>query len=176
MAAAVALLVLTTMAFYGAIVSPVFSLYYERADVLDRARRMSEGYEKAIDDLPRLRQLSRTRATDAGNARQFLAGGSDASAGAALQSQVKDLVEGEGADVTSATVLPPQVKDGFERIGVHTVFSGDLATLTTILQSIELARPALTVGNLELSAPAEANEDENPELSIGLDVFGYREK
>jgi hypothetical protein len=173
--AALTVLVLLIAAFYFAIVSPVLAFYTANAQALDQRRELVRRYQKAVDDLPRLRASAKERGAAPRGSDLLLAGASDAVAAAALQSNLKDMVEGEGAKITSAAMLTPEPAGDLQRVGVRVAFSGDLQLLTTVLLGIEEARPVLSVGNLELrAAGGSQDDDENPTLTIALDVFGYR--
>jgi hypothetical protein len=175
-AAALAILALVVAAIYFAILSPVLAFYDSNAETLEQRRELARRDQNAANDLPRLRALAKQRGSSAQNV-NLLTGASDAIAAAALQSSLKDMVEEEGAKITSAAMLPPESEGTFRRVGVRIAFSGDLQLLTTVLLGIEAAHPVLSVGNLELHVAADSeSEDENPSLAIALDVFGYRVK
>jgi general secretion pathway protein M len=176
-AAALGILVLVIAAIYLAILSPVLAVYDSNAQKLEQRRELVRRDRKAVNDLPRLRALAEERAKGARGDDLLLTGTSDAIAAAALQSNLKDMVEENGAKISSAATLPPETEGAFQRVGVRVAFSGDLQLLTTVLLGIEAAHPVLSVGNLELHVAGDSEEDdENPSLAIGLDVFGYRAK
>ncbi|HXJ01739.1 MAG TPA: type II secretion system protein GspM [Micropepsaceae bacterium] len=176
-AAALAILVIVVAAVYFAILSPVLAFYDSNAERLEQRRELVRRDRNAVNDLPRLRALAKQRGKNPPGADLLLAGASDAIAAAALQSSLKDMVEEEGAKITSAATLPPESDGAFRRVGVRVAFAGDLQLLTTVLLGIEAAHPVLSVGNLELHTAGESEGgDENPNLSIALDVFGYRAK
>lgn len=175
-AAALFILALVAASFYFAVLSPVLAFYGGNAEALEQKRELVRRYENAADDLPRLRKLATERRGEAREENLLLTGGSDAVAAASLQSSLKDMVEGEGAKITSAATLPPETEGDFRRVGVRIAFSGDLTLLTTVLQGIALARPVLAVDNLELHVAGDSDDDENPNLAVALDVFGYRAK
>jgi hypothetical protein len=176
-AAALGILALVIAAIYLAILSPVLAFYESNAQRLEQRRELVRRDRNAVNDLPRLRALAKERAKGAGGDDLLLTGASDAIAAAALQSNLKDMVEENGAKISSAATLPPETEGALQRVGVRVAFSGDLQLLTTVLLGIEAARPVLSVGNLELHVAGDSEEgDENPGLAIALDVFGYRAK
>jgi general secretion pathway protein M len=175
-AAALAILALVVAAIYFAILSPVLAFYDSNAERLEQRRELVRRDKRAADDLPRLRSLAKQRGANPRGADLLLAGASDAVAAAALQSNLKDMVEEVGAKITSAATLPPESEGAFRRVGVRVAFSGDLQLLTTVLLGIEASHPVLSVGNLELHVAGDSEGDDDPSLAIALDVFGYRAK
>lgn len=155
---------------YVAIVVPLAGLYDSSAQTLQDRREMLGRYERAAQDLPRLRaEAEQRRQRSAGGF--LLAGSSDAVAAAELQSTLKDLVEADGATLESAQTLPAETIGNFRRVGVRLSFSGSLELLTSVLLGAETSNPVLSVGGLELQAP----DDENgQDLTIAMDVYGFR--
>jgi Type II secretion system (T2SS), protein M subtype b len=174
-AAALGIAALAAAVIYLALVSPLWAFYQASAQALDLKREMLRRSENAVNDLPRLRALSKRLGDSSRGADLLLSGSSDSIAAAQLQSTLKDLVETEGAKLTSTTVLRPEIADRFRRVGVRVSFSGDLKLLTAVLQGIEKSHPVMAVGGLELhvaGAPVDASED--PNLAIALDIVGFR--
>ena len=173
--AALGIASLAAAAIYLAVVSPLWAFYQAGSQALDLKREMLRRSENAVNDLPRLRALSKRLGDSSRDAGLLLSGSSDSIAAAQLQSALKDMVEAEGAKLTSTTVLPSEVADGFRRVGVRVSFSGDLKLLTAVLQGIETSHPVMAVSGLELhvaGAPVDAGED--PNLVIALDIVGFR--
>ena len=173
--AALALLLLVVASFYFAVLSPVLAFYDDTAQRLEQRRETVRRYQNAANDLPRLREEAKQRRSRNERSDLLFTGASDAIAAAALQSTLKDIIEGEGAKIASASMLTPQVEDNYRRVGVRIAFSGDLELLTTVLLGIEAAHPALVAGNLDVRATGDSDA-ENPALAVALDVFGYRAK
>jgi hypothetical protein len=173
--AALALLLIVVACFYFAVLSPVLAFYDGNAQLLEQRRETVRRYQNAANDLPRLREEAKQRGAQSNSADLLLAGASDAIAAASLQSTLKDIIEGEGAKITSASVLTPEVEDNYRRVGVRIAFSGDLELLTTVLLGMEAAHPALLAGNLDVRVTGDSDE-ESPTLAVAMDVFGYRAK
>jgi Tfp pilus assembly protein PilO len=176
-ALALFILVLALAGIYFVLLSPLMAVYDSNAQSLEQRRETIRRYEKAVNDLPRLRLLAKQHRDRPKNGDLLLNGASDAIAAAALQSNLKEMVEGEGAKITSAAMLPPVTKEGYQRVGVRIAFSGNLQLLTTVLGGIATSHPILGVGNLDLHVAGDSEGgNEDPSLSIALDVFGYRAK
>lgn len=172
--AAVGLLVVLLAVAYLAIVSPVISFYADTAGTLEQRREQVRKYRNAVNDLPRLRDAAKRQSDAASAANMLLTGASDAVAAADLQSSLKDMVEGEGATIMSAAILPAEAEGAFRRVGLRIAFAGDIELLTTVLLQIEEARPMLFVGDFDIHQSASESEGDNPMLAVSLDVFGYR--
>ena len=172
---ALGILAVLLAAAYLAIISPVISFYADTASTLEQRREQTRRYHNAVNDLPRLREAAKRQADAASAANMLLTGVSDAVAAAELQSSLKEMVEGEGATIMSAAILPVQAEGAFQRVGLRIAFSGDMQLLTTVLLQVEEARPMLFVGDFDIhqSSAGEGDED-NPMLAVSLDVFGYR--
>jgi general secretion pathway protein M len=175
--AAIAILILVILTVYFAIFSPVLAYYENMAETLEQRRELLRRYESAVNELPRLRAQQKQRRTGASAAQFLLTGASDAIATAALQANLKDIVESNGAEIASSAMLPSDTAGALRRTGVRVAFSGDLQLVTAVLLEIEAAHPVLSVENLELHrATGNGNDDENPHLAVSLDVFGFRAK
>jgi general secretion pathway protein M len=175
-ALALGLLALLALAFHLAILSPVLAVYEERAERLEQRRELARRYENAAKDLPRLRASAEEGGEASPDEDLLLTGSSDAIAAAMLQSQLKELVEEEGATLASAAMLPAADAGAFRRVGVRVAFAGDLTLLTSVLRNLDEERPVLATGNFELRAGNAEDSDDNPTLTVALDVFGYRAK
>ena len=172
--AAAGILVVLLAVAYLAVLAPVMSFYADTADTLGQRREQERKYRNAVNDLPRLRDAAKRQSDAASAANMLLTGASDAVAAAELQSSLKDMVEGEGATIMSAAILPAEAEGAFRRVGLRITFAGNIELLTTVLLQIEETRPMLFVGDFDIHQSASEGEDDNPMLAVSLDVFGYR--
>lgn len=175
---AVAILIVALATIYFTVLSPALSFYGANAQALEQRHELLRRYRSGVAELPRLR-VQQKQLASAANDRQLLWNGdSDAIAMAALQARLKDIVEGNGAEIVSASALPADTAGLLRRVGVRVAFSGDLESLTTVFLEIHSARPMLSVGNLELRADDKQNDSgrgaEDPDLAATLEVFGFR--
>jgi general secretion pathway protein M len=155
---------------YAAVVVPLSDVYAANAQALNDRRAVLMRYEKAAQDLPRLRGDASEREQQTGRG-PLLAGSSDAVAAADLQSMLKDLVEQGGATLESAQTLPAETMGSLRRVGVRLAFDGSLDLLTSVLLGTETSNPVLSVGGLELHS---SDDDSDEELTIAMDVYGFR--
>lgn len=168
---------------YATVVSPLQG-FYDRGQQelqvrLDALRRL----ERSAAELPRLRKAAEQWRGKMHDGALLLAGSSDTVAGATLQSTMKDLIEQNGAKLSSAEILPPAPADKFQRVGIRVSFAGGLTLLTTVLRGIETSHPVMFVDNLEVrsgDAPAapkdegDSTDDAGATFTIALDVYGFR--
>lgn len=175
---AVTILIVAMATIHFAVLSPVLAYYDSNAQTLEQRRELLRRYRSAVAELPHLRAEQKRHGSTLDNTQLLLAGTSDPIAMAALQANLKDIVEGNGAEIASASTLPPDAAGLLRRVGVRIAFSGDLESLTTVLLEIQAARPMLSVGNMDLRVDTAAKDSgdggENPDLAVTLDVFGFR--
>jgi general secretion pathway protein M len=183
-ALALAVALLGVMLVYLAVVSPVLGFYNDRADLLERRVAVAERYEALARELPALRSADK-QWRDRSGGELLLDGSSDAIASAALQADIKGLVEEAGAKLSSSEVLTPSPEGNFRRVGVRVVFSGDLKLVTQILRGVETSRPVLSIGDFSLhtgGGPGKSGDSDDEDtaagnggtLAVTLDVYGYR--
>jgi len=173
---ALGLLLLALAGVYLLVVSPLQSLYAERAAVLENRRMLLPRMQAAADELPILRARAEQLRVAAGTRKITLEGASDPIAAATLQSRIEELAASVGATIGSTESLPAEARSGYRRIGLRYVLSGSYETLVKFLAKLEAANPPLVIDNLHIhgvlrrpGTPASTG------LDAGLDVYAYRE-
>ncbi len=164
---------LAVAAVYLVIIAPLASLYGDGAERLQLRRDMVDRLEASVRALPRLRAEAERLRDPSHKGAVLLTGSSPTVAAAELQTALKEMVEANGARISSSEVLAPEAQDSFQKIGLHVSFTGDLALLTTVLRGIETSRPAMFVDNVEIRGAANSGDD-NQALAIAFDVYGFR--
>jgi hypothetical protein len=178
-ALALAILALIAAAFYLLIISPTLALYDDRAERLQQRAAMAERYQNLVRELPSL-QIADKQWRDGSGGELLLDGQSDAVASAALQAQMKSLVEEAGAKLSSAEVIAGRDDGRFRRVGLRVVFSGDFKLVTTVFRGMETARPKLYVGDFDLHAGGaskssdEDSDEDSGALAVTMDIYGFR--
>jgi len=173
LAAFIGVLVLATI--YLTVLVPLLS-YYERSEVrLHDRQALAQRYQNLTRDLPRLRGVAAEQLSPTHDASLLLTGPTDAVAAAMMQSALKEMVEREGAKLSSAEMLPlNHGSDIIRPVGVRVAFSGNLTLLTSVIKAIETKRPVLSIGDLEIhSAGASKAEEANDVLAVVMDVYGF---
>jgi general secretion pathway protein M len=160
--------------FYFACVSPFLGLYAGREGRVEQRVRLAQRYDALARQLPALRDAERNW-RDRSGGELLLSGSSDALAAAALQSMLKDMTADAGADLRSSESLPAASAESFRKIGVRIVFAGNLKALVEVLRRIEVARPILSAGDIDIrNVSDEEHGGQDPGLSVTLDVYGFR--
>ncbi len=177
--AAVSLLLMTVAAVYLLAIAPVIDSYRRNAeaivdtrDLLARFERQAAARSDLEDRLEALRELV---------ARQghYLDGATYAVAAASLQDNVKAIVETQGGEVQSIQTMPSNANDDSGRVAIRVQSLMVVESLLYTLHRLEAGAPYLFVDNLEiqgrLSRRARLGEenDEEPELLVWFDLFGY---
>jgi hypothetical protein len=176
-AKALALLIaaLIVWTIYVTAAAPLFSYYERTAQSLQDRQELAHRYQNLARDLPRLRAAAAQRLSQSHDAGLLLIGPTDAVAAAMMQSALKELIEGQGAKLTSAEMLPGGTEAEIVRqIGVRIAFSGNLKLLTSVIEGIETTRPLLSIGNLDVhGAGASQAEAADGVLAVAMDVYGF---
>ena len=172
-ALAVGIALLMATLIYLIVISPILQLYESGGDRLQARRDMVDRLRVSERALPTLRVEAAKLRDPSNNGAVLLVGSSPTVAAAQLQTRLKELVESSGAHLASSEILSPEPQDGYQKIGLHVSFSGDLTLLTAVLRGIETARPAMFVDNVEIRGGADPGEA-SPTLAIAFDVYGFR--
>lgn len=138
---------------------------------------MHRGYQSEIDNLiPRIARLQgligyesqlRDSSTLGGQEVAKLvypASGDRATASAALQTNVRQILSDAGLTVSNSQVLPAREKDNFDYIGIRLTVNGDLAALDAALSGIARFRPLLLVESLEMRPVRSARKDDPSQI------------
>lgn len=107
----------------------------------------------------------------------LLRGESDAIVQAALQSDIKSLVEADGGVVRSAFALPAVAADGLTLISVQYDITVPITKLRQLTYGIESHVPYLFVSAVDVTAPAAWPADPKaaePRVEMRWTVSGYR--
>jgi hypothetical protein len=176
---AILLLLLLVTAVWRLVAVPVIDLYDLRSQELER-QGLQAAHQKALADaLPRLQA---TPGADAPSPMMTLAGNSDATAAATLQSSIQDMVGNAGVSLGSVEILPVGVEEGLRRIGLRVTLSGTSETVTRLLIAIEQAEPPILIDDLQIHGnvvPVPGNGaqalEANPKLDTSFAVYGFRQ-
>lgn len=127
-----------------------------------------------LETLPDLRRQAEA-AGEAPAAAALLAGATDALAGAALQTRVRELAAQFEASLTSTETLPAEAAGGFRRIAVR--FSTTVAwpVLVRLLDGLGQASPRMLVDDVQLRAGTTVVGGSGiVPLNVTLTVFAFR--
>ena len=172
---ALAICGLLLAAGYLVVIEPVLAFYQSHQQQLEERQSVIARLTDTARELPRLRAAAQQWREQSHDGDLLLTGPSDAVAAAGVQSVIKDDLAKGDAKLGSAEIIPPQIDDNFQRVGVRVSLSGTLPTLIAALRDLETARPMLFVDNVEIRTNSgAAKPDAGEELSIALDIYGFR--
>lgn len=101
-----------------------------------------------------------------------------ASAAAAMQTDVSEIITLSEGALRRVAVLPAEAGAAFEKIGLRLLFTADTNGFREILRTLEIERPAYRVGDLQVQGLASTRRRQgvqsNDILTVQLDVFGFR--
>jgi general secretion pathway protein M len=175
--AALSLLVFVIGALYLLVVSPVIEAH----------RGTDEATQEALEHLARYENISKTNPNRKAQleklARQqsrsgvYLAGDTDALAAAGLQEDVGAKIEKNGGKLRSIQILPVKTDGDFKRVSVRVQLTATLGSFARILYALESGKPYVFIDNLDVKnrrgRKAKQKEEEDPELVIRFDLYGY---
>ncbi len=105
-------------------------------------------------------------------------GNSAALAAAAVQSDIKAIVESNGGSVLSTQNMPSKVADGFEKIEIEYDLSLPLSSLKNVIYQIETHTPYLFIDDVTIRMPEgwmpESVDTPAPALEVQWLIRGYR--
>lgn len=102
---------------------------------------------------------------------------SDAQAAAALQADVREIIDQAGATVRSIQAIPTNAEDGARQVAVRVIFSASTGQFNRSMEGLHFARPAMFIGAAEVVSSVgprrTARDDQPPQLQATLDVYAY---
>jgi general secretion pathway protein M len=156
-----------------AIGQPILASVTGDAEALRASRTLLAGYRRAIANRPAIEQhLAMARQADAALT-GLLPGASATLAAAALQAEMKRLVEDAGGQLRSTQDLPAAAEAGFERVEARFDLALPLSGLPNLLGAIESHAPFLFLDKIEIHASETVGTMAVP-LSVRWTVHGYR--
>jgi type IV pilus biogenesis protein CpaD/CtpE len=171
-ASALSILLLLVAACAGIVVVSAEGLSSRNED-LERSRRLLAGYQRIAVQRPQIEQrLVAVRQAEAALPGLWQEATAELTA-SRMQSEVRRLVEGAGAQIRTIQPVPAAAENGFERFGLRLELAVPMTALPRLLQAIEAHAPYLFLDKLDVRAP-EGQVSGVPLLTIRGDVSGYR--
>src|SRR6266700_6711176 len=127
------LFVLATAWIGGA--GPLIAWHAERADRLDQRRILAGRMASIAAEVTELQQKVGAATDHAQAASALLQGGTDAVAGAALQTAVEQMARSAGVSITSVETLPGESAGAYRKIGLRMVVNAPWPSLIKMLRS-----------------------------------------
>jgi general secretion pathway protein M len=177
-AVAVLLLVSVIAAIYLWAVEPLVAAYSRTDEAIVEARTMVERFDRLGAARAKLMQQAATLDKGETTTVYYLTGGTDAVAAAALQEQVKSLIESSGGTVGSMQTLPTREEQRLQRVALRLQMTATMPSLFHVLHGLETGVPLLFLDNLDIQGrlrqlPQDGVQEQEPVLTIGFEVYGY---
>jgi general secretion pathway protein M len=170
LASAITLLSLALIWF--AAVSPVLGWYQSRAAQLAQQQAVAMRMAALAQEIPQLRTTLAAAKPQSQDQQILLAGGTDAIAGANLQSILQNLAQAAGTSLDSSEVMPVQQDGALRRIGIQIGVTATWPVLIGFLRAIGTARPRMIVGQLSIMNASETDGADQPlQASFSVSAF-----
>jgi general secretion pathway protein M len=167
-----ALLVLAVA--WAAVVHPLIVLRASRTEALADQEALASRMAHLVQTLPVLRRQAAVAMQNGPPADAMLQGATDAVAGAALQQLVQDMAKQAGVSLASTEALAAEQVHAYRLIGVRIAMTAPWPGLVQLLQTIEQAKPAMTVDDLQLHGPRLQIAQGDPPLDASMTVLAFR--
>lgn len=167
---ALALMLLAAALFiaWAGVFGPIAGGYFSGHGEIQRLR-------KDIASLESLRvrlgdpESWRAASEDAANAQpEFIDAPSENIAGAALQAQLRALVEGAGGRLQSSQISAGTTESPLSFVSVRVAFTCSMDQLRAALYAVETGRPVMSVDRVQLRQPA--GKQDSSEIYVIIDV------
>lgn len=156
------------------IAAPIIGWYQTREDDLAQAQRVAARLIALDREIPALHKAVGAAGLQDASAQLLLPGGSDAVAGANLQSALQSLATNAGTSLDSSELLPAQQTGALRRIGMQVSVTASYPVVIALLQAIATARPRMIVNSLSLDNTADAVSSQEPSMEADFTVIGFR--
>lgn len=168
--AAIGLLLIVVLAIVGLVIDPLYRAVTSARELVAQQRDAIARFEALNARLPQLQAqhaaLEQNVAAESG----FLKGANDALRAAEAQNRIKSIVESHGAQLASTQILPGRDENGFRRIPVQIVFSGQAEAIAAILYDCEYGEPFLFVDTFQIRGRQMPRLDDPRATKTLLDV------
>ena len=168
---ALAITVVLLVSLWLGCIQPLFDMYFARADELDHRRVLLQHMAAVAATLPDLQQQP---TSELPSRFVLLEGGSDAIAGATLQSTVQGLANRAGISLNSVETLPAEQRGSYRRIGLRLSLSAPWPALIELLRLIEQEPTSMLTDDMQLRAPPLQIRSAAASVNASFTVFSFR--
>lgn len=172
-ALAVAITLLAAALLWFGAVSPLLGWYEARADELAQQQEIAAHMAALGQEIPALKAAISAAGLQSAGDQVLLAGGTDAIAGANLQSALQDLATQAGTSLDSAEMLPVQQAGTLRRIGIQVSVTAAWPVLISLLEAIGTARPRMIVDQLSIINASEPAVGQEQPVQANFSVTGF---
>ncbi|MTJ80624.1 MAG: hypothetical protein F8N37_06350 [Telmatospirillum sp.] len=176
---AVLLAILSVVAVWRLLVSPIVEIYGDRQTELERRALLASHLEALARQLP---ALEADPALAGPPLSPTIDGPTDAVAAATLQGMVQTMVVSAGGNLGSVEILPAEPVGGLRRIGLRVTLAGTDDLITGLLDQMSRSHPPILVDDLQLhgnllpvpGAPAAERPVGALRLDASFAVYAFR--
>lgn len=173
-ALALGMLAAALMLVWFAAISPLLGWYQGRAMELAQQREEAAHMAALGREIPALRAAVATTGGQAAGEEVLLTGGTDAIAGANLQSALQTLAAQSGTSLDSAALLPAQPAGALRRIAMQVSVTAPWLVLVALLQTIDTAQPSMVAGDISLTTGNQPDPSQPVPVQANFTVSGFR--
>lgn len=175
-AGALALLFVAAWAAWALLGAPLLESIVQDQDRSARSRALLVRYKQFEANLPELhRRIEALKASS--SADPFLPALAPSLASTQVQSVAEQMVTSSGAILRSSRTLPRTEEAGYGRYGLDLDLTATTAALSTLLHTVESARPALVVERLSVQVPENGatslSADNQAALTVNLRLVAF---
>jgi general secretion pathway protein M len=168
---ALALTVTVLVGLWVGGVQPLMDWQAERTEALARRTELLRHMTATAALLPELRrQLPDEHTT----VEEWVAGDSDAVAGATLQTMVQDMATAAGAELSSMEVLPVEPRGAYRRLGLRVETAAPWPVLIELQRAIAQATPRMLIDDLRLRTQTSVSRTASTPVSASFIVVAFR--
>ena len=176
---AFALLAGLLVACYLVVVAPLTAAYRDTNQAIVDGRDQVLGFQKVAAGREAFQSQLEELKERQNSAGYYLAGGTNALAGAALQELVSSQIEKNGGTLRSVQILPGESDGEFQKVAVRVQFITTTKVLFKILYALESGQTYLFIDNLDVRAQRSRRRrnqetEQEPQLQVRFDLTGYQ--
>lgn len=171
----VAVNVAAALVLVTGVLLPVHDLFAEREARIEELRGLLARLEMVAAQGAHVRALAQERGAERTRG-EFLTGPNDGVITAELQTRLKGMVQGVGAQVRSVQTIPARTDSGLKYVGSRIEIHGPIQAVQRAIHAVETAKPYLFVSSASLrlvpSVVGRTGGTEEPILQAQLDLVG----
>jgi general secretion pathway protein M len=178
---ALAMTALVAISVWFGAVTPVWTCYDDRAELLRRQTALARRMAMLVETLPALRQgvepeSDGANMATAGSAfsNALLTGGTDPLAAAILQQHIEALATGAGVHVGSEEILPGQAEGALHSISVRLTMIAPFRSRVAFLLAMARSETPMVADELLMRGPGGRTVEDDSPVDTTLTVTSYR--
>jgi general secretion pathway protein M len=145
----------TLMALWLIVISPLIDFYSDRADQLQKQQAVIGRMERLVAQRQELMEQAANLGDAAPAKGNLLDGSSIPVATAALQGLVQDIASTSGATLASVESLPGETGNGYRRVGVKLALSASWPVLIHFMEALQESDTPMAVDDLQIHSGSE---------------------